>query len=547
MKRASAFVSCVLLAANLSYCSKVQTSVGGPALSNPWTVHGVLRVGSYEDLDNLNPVLSNQAFVTDVDQMIYSGLIDFDDHANAIPDVALQVPSQENGLISRDGKTITYRMRSNVRFSDGVPLTSADVKFTWQQIMNPNNSLPYRYPYDDVASIDTPNPHTVIVHLGHPLASFVGNFMRNGNVGSILPMHLLKSYPDLNRIRFNSHPVGSGPFVVASWEPGALLDLKANPNYWRGPPKLREVRYQIIPSQNTLFTSVRGHDIDLYYDAPEVQYGTLKSLPGIRVTAVPNMTFEHLEFNCKLPPLDDVRVRRAIAYAINWRNLADHVYFGVDTPGMGDTPPFSWAYDPNVKPYPHDLAKARNLLAQAGWMPGADGTMQKNGAPLRLTISSVSGITSRARAEQLIQQDLKAAGIELSIRNYPADIIFATYGENGILARGHFELSLFAWEYTVPDPDDTNTIGPDELPPHGVNYTFWTDPAVGEWQKAAELHYKREDRRPYYYKIQERIRDQVPRHTIVWRSNIDAVNTDLRNFKPAPAVSDFWNSWEWQI
>lgn len=529
-------------------CTKIQTSTGGVGVAgNPSTIHGVLRIGSYEDLDSLNPVESSQSFVTDVDQMVFSGLIDYDDHVNAIPDVALQVPTQQNGGISADGKTIVYHLRKGVLFSDGVALTSADVKYTWQQIMNPNNNLPYRFPYDDVASIDTPDPLTVVVHLKDPKASFTANFMRNGNVGSILPQHLLRGYADLNRIPFNTHPVGSGPFVVARWEPGVLLDLVANPRYWRGPPHLHEVRYQIIPSQNTLLTSVRGHDTDMYYDAPEVQYATLKALPGVRVTAVPNMTFEHLDFNCRRYPLNDVRVRQAIAYAIDWKKLANDVYFGLDLPGMADIPPTIWAYDPSVQPYPHDLAKARALLASAGWLPGPTGALQHNGQPFDISIATVSGVTSRAKAEELMQQDLRAVGIALEIHNFPADILFATYGNNGVLARGRFDLSLFAWEYTVPDPDNTLTIGPDQLPPQGENYTFYVDPDIGFWQHEGQRYYDRARRRPFYVKIQQRIHAAVPIHTIVWRSNIDAVNTDLKNFKPAPAVSDFWNSYEWEI
>jgi len=527
-------------------CTKVQTSAGRGG-GNPWTVPGVLRVGSYEDLDNLNPLLTTQAFVSDVAQMVFSGLIDFDDHANPVPDVALAVPTPDNGGISRDGKTITYHLRRGVTFSDGAPLTSADVLFTWQQIVNKNNNVGYRYPYDQVTSIDTPDDYTVVVHLRAPLASFVTAFMRNGNIGGILPMHLLAGNPDLNRAAYNNKPVGSGPFVVESWEPGVLLRLRANPRYWRGPPKLREIEYRIIPSQNSLLTAVMSHAIDLYYDAPEVQYATLRTLAGYRVSAMPNMTYEHIDFNCRRPPLDDVRVRQAIAYAIDWRTLANDVYFGLDTPGMADTPPMLWAYDPTVTPYPHDPERARRLLAAAGWLQGPDGVARKDGQPLRLDIVTTAGVTSRLKAEELIQQDLRAAGIELDIHNYPANLLFATYGENGVLAHGKFYLSLYAWEYTNPDPDDTNLMSPDSLPPAGENYTFYADPQVGAWQREGESSYERARRRPAYVMLQHRFHDAVPFHTIVWRSNIDVYNADLRNFKPAPAVSDFWNSWEWQI
>lgn len=528
-------------------CTKVQTSIGSGHTANPWTIHGVLRVGSYEDLDSLNPLLSTQLFVSDVSQMIFSGLIDYDDHANPVPDVALEVPTQTNGGISKDGKTITYHLRHGVKFSDGAPLTSADVKYTWQQIMNPNNNLAYRYPYDQVTSIDTPDAATVVVHLKAPLAVFVAAFMRNGVVGSILPKHLLEQYSDLNRIPFNTKPIGSGPFVVASWEPGTLLTLRANPLYWRGLPKLHEVLYRIIPSQNTLLTDVLGHDVDLYYDAPEVQYATLTRLAGYRVTHVPSMTYEHIDFNTARPPFNDVRMRQAAAYAIDWQALASHVYFGLDKPGIGDTPPFSWAYDPSILPYPHDLAKARALLRSAGWAPDASGMLVRNGQPLRIDIATVAGVTSREKAEELIQQNLHDVGITVDIHNYPANLLFATYGGGGILAHGKFDLSLYAWTLTYPDPDDTVTLGPDEIPPKGENYTFYADPQIGAWQQAGQLQYARGARRPYYVLIQQRIHAALPFHTIVWRSNIDVVNTDLVNFKPVPAVSDFWNSWEWQI
>ena len=536
----------MLAVAGLNGCTKISSQTGVTS-GNSWTVHGILRVGSYEDLDSLNPILSNEAFVSDVCQMIYSGLIDYDDHADPIPDAALAVPSLSNGGISKDGKTIVYRLRRGITFSDGVPLTSADVKFTWQQIMNPANNLPYRYPYDQVRSIDTPDPQTVVVHLRAPFAPFVSYFMRDGNVGAILPEHLLAGNADLNRVAFNTHPVGSGPFIVKQWVPGSLLELAANPRYWRGAPKLRRIEYRIIPSQNTLLTALRSHELDFYYSAPEVQYATLKRLGGFRITVTPNMTFEHVTFNAGRPPFDDVRVRRALAFAIDWKKLADDVYLGLDVPGMADESPMSWAFNKDVRPYPYDVAAANALLAAAGWRRDQSGMLRKNGQPFEITMVTVSGVTTRENAEVLIQRYLHDIGINVLIRNYPASLLFATYGAGGVLQHGKFDLALFGWQYTVPDPDDTQTIGPDQVPPAGQNVTFYADPDIGNWQNGGRLHYDRAGRRPYYLKIQQRIHDAVPEYTIVWRSTIDAVNSDLQNFRPAPAVSDFWNSYDWSI
>jgi len=534
---------CLLACSGMAGCVKVGENVGGPTSST----RGVLRIGSSEDLDSLNPVLSDELFVTDVCQFIYSGLIDYDDRGRAVPDVALAIPTQANGMISRDGRIVTYHLRHGVKFSDGVALTSADVKFTYDQIMNPRNNVPYRQPYDDVTAIDTPDPYTVVVHLNEPSAPFVGTFMHNGIVGSIMPKHLLDSFTDLNHVDFNNHPVGSGPFVVKSWQPGSLLDLTANPLYWRGPPRLHEIQFEIIPNQNTLLTLVRSGGVDLYFNAPETQESALAQAPGYHVTAVPNMNYEHILFNCARPPFDDVRVRRAMAYAIDWRRLQHSAYRGVGHTGMTDVSPLSWAYDPSVHDYPHDPVQARALLAQAGWLPGADGVRARNGQRLSVTIASVAGATVRADVEQLVQADLRLVGVELEVRNYPANLLFAPLGANGVLASGKFDMALYGWSYTVPDPDDTATLGPQSLPPNGVNYAFYVDRELGDWQRAGRMSYDPVKRKVFYAKIQRRIHDEVPIYTIVWRANVDAASDRMRNFKPAPAISDFWNSYEWDI
>ena len=536
-------LGCAAVCSVLLGCAKIAENASLPETSS----HGVLRIGSFEDLDSLNPLLSDELFVTGICQFIYSGLIDYDDRGLPVPDVALEVPTQANGLISRDGLRITYRLRRGVTFSDGVPLTSADVKFTYEQIMNLRNNVPYRQPYDDVRAIETPDPYTVVVHLKEPSAPFVGTFLHNGIVGSIVPKHLLGSFADLNHADFNNHPVGSGPFVVSSWQPGSLLDLTANPRYWRGAPQLREIQFEIIPNQNTLLTLERSGGIDLYFNAPESQATALAAAPGYRVTAVANMNYEHIVFNCSRPPFDDRRVRRAMAYAIDWRRLQHNAYRGIGQSGMTDVSPLSWAFDPSVLDYPHDPVKARALLAQAGWLLGPDGVRAKNGTRLSVTIASVTGVTTRADVEQLVQADLSGVGVELQVRNYPANLLFAPLGANGVLALGKFDMALYGWSYTVPDPDDTSTLGPDSLPPNGVNYAFYVDPTLGDWQRAARTSYILAVRKQYYSKIQHRIHDEVPIYTIVWRANVDAVSDRMRNFKPAPAVSDFWNSYEWDI
>jgi len=519
----------------------------GIALAAPApAARDTLRIGFLRDIDTINPLLSGQAATTDLAQFVFSGLFRYDNRGELQPDVATAVPSRANGGISPDGKTLTYHLRHDVRFSDGAALTADDVVFTWQQIMNPANNVAYHFPHDQARSVVAKDKWTVAVSLKEPSAPFIAEWMRDGIQGAIMPRHLLVGNHDLNRIPYNSKPIGSGPYVIDSYAPGSGLTLSANPLYFRGEAKIKHIRYEIIPNENSLMTSLRTHEIDFYWGAPEQQYASLKALDGISVDATPSQQFEHVAFNTKRAPFDDVRVRQAAAYAIDWHALVTNVYLNVDLPGMTDIFPKSWAFDATIKPYPHDLTRARALLDAAGWKVGNDGIRARDGKRLTVDISTVNGVTTRNNAEVLIQQNCKDVGIEVQVRNYPANLLFSAYGAGGILARGNFDLAIYAWVKT-PDPDNIPTLGPESVAPHGANYSGFADAQIGKWQHLGAQSYERDERKKWYLLVQRREYEMVPIHTIVWRANINAYVTGLHGFNPGAAFSDFWNIADWTL
>jgi peptide/nickel transport system substrate-binding protein len=514
----------------------------------PQTEPGHLRIGVLRDIDSINPLLSSQAASTDLAQLIFSGLIRYDDRGEPIPDAAEAVPTRANGGISPDGKTMTYRLRKNVVFSDGVPLTARDVVFTWRAVLNPANNVPNHFPYDLAQSVIAKDPRTVVVHLREPNAAFVALFMRCGAQGAILPEHLLGAKHDLNQDPYNRQPIGSGPFVVTSYQPGSVIELARNVRWW-GPrqPALQRISYRFIPNENSLLVALRTHEIDFYYAAPEQQYRELRAIAGVRVSAKPFMSYEQVVFNTRRAPFDDVRVRQAAAYAIDWSALERSVYLSVDLPGVTDIFPLSWAFDPSVKPYAHDLGRARALLDAAGWQAGADGIRTRGGQRLTVVMRTVTGVIPRQNAEVLIQAELRDAGFDVQILNGPANLLFAAQGAGGVLAKGDFDAAIYGWTQ-VPDPaDDVQTIGPDRVPPYGVNFTGLRDPEIGRLQREGARSYERERRKPAYRALQRREHELVPFETIVWRANIDAVSNDFQGFRPAVGVSDFWNPWDWSI
>lgn len=520
-----------------------------PALARlPQTEPGHLRIGVLRDVDNINPLLSTQAASSDIAQLVFSGLIRYDDRGEAIPDAAEAVPTRRNGGISADGKTITYHLRRNVVFSDGQPLTANDVVFTWRAVLNPANNVPNHFPYDLAQSVVAKDRFTVVAHLREPNAAFVAFFMRCGTQGAILPEHLLGAKHDLNQDPYNRQPVGSGPFVVTSYQPGSSIELARNPRWWGAKkPALDRISYRFIPNENSLLVALRTHEIDFYFAAPEQQYRELQALGGVHVSAQPFMSYEAVVFNTRRAPFDDVRVRRAAAAAIDWDALARNVYLAVDLPGVTDVFPRSWAFDPSVKPYPYDLARARAFLDAAGWHPGSDGIRTRNGQRLTVTMRTVTGVIPRQNAEVQIQQQLRLVGFDVQVVNAPANLLFAPAGGGGVLAKGDFDAAIYGWT-EAPDPaDDEQTIGPDRVPPYGANFSGLRDPEIGRLQREGASSYEPARRKPAYVALQRREHEMVPFETIVWRANIDAISDDFHGFRPAVAVSDFWNPWDWSI
>ncbi|HZX68772.1 MAG TPA: peptide ABC transporter substrate-binding protein [Candidatus Elarobacter sp.] len=540
--RAGARSLVVVLATTLLWGAAPQ----GSTARHPWTDPGHVRIGALRTIDNLNPLLSGQAAATDIAQFVFSGLIRFDDGGNPIPDAALAVPTRENGGISSDGKTIVYRLRSDVRFSDGSPLTADDVVFTWQQVMNARNNVPFHFPYDQAQNVIAKDPHTVVVRLRAASAPFVSNFFRCGNQGAILPKHLLAGKPDLNHDPYDNKPIGSGPFMIERYEVNSTIEMVPNPYWFGGKPGLKRVTYRIIPSENTLLVSLRTHEIDFYFAAPEQQYRDLRGLPGIATNAMPSSQFEVVGFNAGRAPLSDVNVRRAVSSGIDWRTLARTVYLDVDLPDWGDLFPRSWAYTAQPDPTPYDPTKARAMLDAAGWKPGPDGVRVKDGRRLELEMATVAGVMTRQNAEVVIQQELRAIGADVQVHNALANVLFAPLGAGGLLASGKYDLAIYAWTKN-PDPDDSQTSGPDQLPPHGANYSRVVDREIGILQARANAIYERAARKRAYAAVERRLGEVLPYHTLVWRANVNAWNDDLHGVKPAQSVSDFWNAGSWSI
>lgn len=482
-----------------------------------------------------------------VARLMFEPLVSADPKAQPVPILATTVPSQQNGGISKDGLTVTYHLRKNAKWSDGVPVTSKDVKWSWQAIMNPNNNVISRHGYDYISSIDTPDDSTVIIHLKRKFAPFVNTFFAESDQPyPIAPEHVLSKYPNINMVPFNSNPtVTDGPFKFVRWVHGDHIELSANDNFFMGKPGLRSIYIRVIPDENTIRNLLRTHDVDWMFQASINNYPEVSKMPGVKLVFVDVNGYEDVQLNVQRPYLQDVRVRQAIAYAIDKERIIQTLTYGQQKVAIEDQPPFMWAFDPTLRDYPDDAKTAKQLLQQAGWTPGPDGILRKNGERLTLVlVSNGSNVTRRKEAVEL-QQMLHDAGIELQIKNYQADVLFAPAGEGGILQNGKFDLSLAGW-YAGIDPDDSSQYTCANMAPQGYNYSRYCNPDMEAAQKMALENYDQPTRKKAYVRVQEILHRDVPEIFTYYQRQLQPINENFKGFAPNP-VTEVWNAWQWSI
>jgi peptide/nickel transport system substrate-binding protein len=544
-RRVAAGLSALIAAAFFAGCTRVGTS--NVATGHAWTHRGLLRIVNIAEPDSLNPLVGNFQIDSDLAQLWGGYFFNYNDRNELVPELVTTVPTLANGGISRDNRTVTYHLRKGVLWQDGLPFGADDVIFSWHAVMNKRNNVPSTVGYELIDSIERKDAWTIAVHLKKAYAPFITTFFGPcSNPYVVLPAHLLAKFADLNRVPFNSQPVGTGPFVVERWQRGSKIVFRANPHYWRGPPKLNEIWYTPIPDENTVISLLASHEADLDFNAANVNYKQLSGIDGTRVTLTPFTQFAQLVLNLRSPQLSDVRVRQALWLALDVKALLRDVTHGVNIPGYTDQPAFSWAYNPNVAHYDYDPAKARGLLDAAGWKAGPDGIRLKDGKRLQLTLAGVQGSANGNAAAVIVQRNWHDVGVESLVKNYVSSLFFASYGAGGIIQSGKFDVAFDSWLNGV-DPDDSTLWMCNQFPPNGENVYHFCDSRVDAAERVALGTNDRAVRKRAYDTIQAILAERVP-VIIAWYSRRLAVaNSDLKNYRPAHAVTSFWNCYEWNI
>jgi peptide/nickel transport system substrate-binding protein len=537
--RLAGLLACLAVAIALGACARVGSPgdhAGGAAAT--------VRFAIAADPQSLDPLFAHvdaNSVEQQVARLVFEPFIDIDERGAPVPVLLDRVPTTENGGVSRDGRVITYHLRAGVRWQDGVPVTAHDVVWTLHAITDDRNPVRSRAGYDRVAKAEAPDGRTVRVTLKEPWAPAVATLFSYGTAPQyVLPAHLLEKEPNLEQSAFSSHPVGNGPYRFVSWARGDHLLYEASPSYWRGTPKVARIDVRIVPDPGTNFTLLRSGGIDWNLLSP-AQRASLGAPQDLAFRTVPLALVAGIAINTTHPPLDDVRVRRAIAASIDRAGISKKITFGrypvVDTAQALD----SWARDPVVHEPPYDPAAADRLLDAAGWRRGADGVRMKDGQPLSLTYVQFPESGTGVRVATVVQSELAARGVRIAIKSLSNAQLFLPKSQGGTLASGGFDMAYVPWPMGA-DPDDSFLLACSGT----ANYMRWCDPQVDALERRAVVAPRRAERKRLYAQIERRVADAVPIVYLFNPSYSYAYRTALRGFSPN-GFDPTWDAYRWTL
>ena len=492
----------------------------------------IMVEGSIGDASNLIPLLSSDSTSHEIAAMIFNGLIKYDKDVNVLGDLA------ESWDISKDGLVITFHLRKGVRWHDGRPFTAQDVLYTYQVTVDPRTPTAYAGDFLKVKKAEVLNDHTFRATYEKPFAPALMSW----SVG-ILPKHLLAG-KDITTSPLGRRPVGTGPYKFKEWVTGQKIVLVANPDYFEGRPYIDGYIMRIIPDTATMFLELRANGIDrmgltpLQYTRQTENNLFRKNYNKFRYLS---FAYTYLGYNLKNPLFSDKRIRQAIAHAVNREEIIDGVLLGLGRPATGPYKPGTWAYNPNVRVYPYDPARAKALLAEAGWMDrNGDGIVEKEGRPFEFELITNQGNEVRAKCAEIIQRRLAEVGIRMKIR-----VVEWAAFVNDFINKRKFDATILGW--TIPmEPDLYDVWHSTKTGPQELNFISYKNEEVDALIVKARETFDQALRKRCYDRIQEILADEQPYLFLYVPEALPIVHARFRGVEVAP-LGIGWNFIKWYV
>ena len=482
---------------------------GAIACSQPPPPSGFITLAIQTSPNNLDPRYGTDDSSARAQQMIFSDLIGFDDHMRLAPSLA-------TSWDTADYQTYLVHLRHGVRFHDGHELTSNDVVYTFTSILDPGMASPYKGAYRDVESVSAVDLYTVKFVLKQPTGAFLINL-----VMKIVPAGAGRELRD--------RPIGTGPYQFVSYAADDHLDLKRFAEYFNGPARNPGVVLKIVPDDIMRGLELRKRSTDLVINdlTPDIVYQLTKE--GLELTESPGLDYQYVAFNFRDPILKDLRVRKAIGYAIDRDSIIEYLRRGLGIASVGMIPPSNWAFEPDVFAFDYDPAQAKKLLDEAGYPdPDGDGPAPR----FSLSLKTSSSLEFNRLQAAVIQQNLKDVGINLEIRTYEFATLYAD------ILKGNFQMYTLQWVGgAVADPDILRRVFHSQMaPPVGFNRGHFSDPDVDKLLDEATRATDVESRRALYGRVQQRLAELAPYISLWHKINFALAQPDLQGVYLSPGT-----------
>ena len=433
------------------------------------------------------------------------GLVDSQEISTHIYDSGcnpLPFPSLEKGDKERPFKAepiIRFTLRKDVRWHDGAPFTSADVTFTYHAIMDERVASPSSSDFELVSSLETPDPYSVVVRYKKPFSPALLSWMQ-----SILPAHLLEKVEPAKWAEiYNRHPIGTGPFKFGNWKTNEYIRLIKNPGYFRGSPWLDSVVFRVLPDPLTLQLAFQTKQVDFWAVEPWAVQGVENDKRFDLFSSAGNM-YNYIGWNLERPMFQDLRVRKALAEAVNIPQMIKYILYGRGVQSTGIFTPKMWFFDPKVQPLPYDPKAAAALLDEAGWKVGTDGIRVKDGKRLSFTLLANNGNDVRRDIATLVQDDLRKIGVEVKVEIYEWSVLLKRF-----VNKGEFDAIVLGWGLGN-DYDQYAIWHSSKTHPEELNFVHYKNPEVDHLLTDLRQEYSRPEILRLTAKLQQTIYADQP-------------------------------------
>jgi peptide/nickel transport system substrate-binding protein len=494
-----------------------------------------LAIGIIQFPSTFHPSIEAMAAKTYVLGMVRRPLTTYDAQWHLVCMLCVELPSIENGLAEpvdlpdgRRGIRLTYTLRPDARWGDGVPVTTKDVLFTYEVGRNPQSGVGAAELYRRMRHIEAKDEKTFTVELDKLTFDYAAL-----DEFEILPAHLERAaFAEPAQYRFRTRYDSDttnpglyfGPYRISEVSPGSHIVLERNPTWWGKPPVFRRIVVWVVENTVALEANLLAGGLDMV--AGELGFTLDQALAferryGDRFTILykPSLSYEHVELNLDNPALADKRVRQALLYGIDRTAISAQLFAGRQPVADSFVSPLDWVHTSDVRRYPYDPGAARALLEEAGWR-GANGGIRRNqaGEKLVIELATTAGNRSRELVEQVLQSEWRAIGVEVHIKNQPARVLF---GES--VTKRNFTMALFAMT-SAPENDPRSALRSDEIPTRergysGQNYPGFHNAEADALIDAIEIELDRNRRAGLWHRLQALYAEELPSLPLYFRAD----------------------------